>query len=69
MTASMIALILPGGIAGLAVWVILLIAIVAIVIVATRAMGVPIPSWVWNILGIVLIAVVAIVAVKFIAGL
>jgi hypothetical protein len=32
-------------------------------------MGVPIPQWVWQIIGIVVVACVAIVAIRFLLGM
>lgn len=56
---------IPGGIAGLAVWLILIIAICAIVVIATKAMGIAIPQWALQVLTIVIIAIVCIFAIKF----
>ena len=63
-----LALVIPGGIVGLAVWLIIVAAVVAIVFIACRAMGVEIPGWVVQIFWIVVIAIVAIVAIKFLVG-
>lgn len=41
-----LAFIVPTGIAGMAIWLIILLAVVAIVYIAARAMGVAIPQWV-----------------------
>jgi hypothetical protein len=64
----MLALAIPGGIAGLAIWIIIVAAIAAIVFVACKAMGVAIPGWVVNVFWIVVIAVVCILAIKFLVG-
>jgi hypothetical protein len=64
----MFAIAIPGGIAGLAIWVIIVAAIAAIVFVACKAMGVAIPGWVVNVFWIVVIAVVCILAIKFLVG-
>ena len=63
------AIIIPGGIAGLAIWIVIVAAVAAIVFVATKAMGVAIPAWVLNVFWIVIIAVVCVAAIKFVAGL
>lgn len=62
------ALAIPGGIPALAVWVIIIAAIVAIVFVATRAMGVAIPAWVIQVFWILVIAVVCIAAIQLLTG-
>jgi hypothetical protein len=53
----------------LAVAIIIAIAIIAVVVVFTRAAGVSIPGWLVQILWIVLAAVVAIIAVRFLLSL
>lgn len=63
-----LALTFPGGIGGLAVMVILVAAVVAIVFVACRQMGVAIPAWVIQIFWILIVAVVCIAAIKFLLG-
>jgi hypothetical protein len=45
-----------------------LIGILAIAVIAANAMGVVIPTWVVNMLWVVVIVVVAVFAIKFIAG-
>jgi hypothetical protein len=55
-------------IAALGGWVIILVilaAIVAIALIAIRAMGINVPPWVGQVLGVVLVAVVIILAVRF----
>lgn len=49
--------------------IVLVLAIVAIVYIATKAMGVPVPQWLVQICVVVLVAVVAIVAISILAGL
>lgn len=46
MNLALLALAFPGGIAGMAIWIILVAAVVAIVYIACRAMGAAIPPWV-----------------------
>ena len=65
MDAILLAGFVPGGLAGLIIWLILAAAIVAIGFVACKAMGVSIPNWVVQIFWIVVIAVVCIMAIKF----
>jgi hypothetical protein len=57
------------GFGEIAIAVIVALAVIGIVIVATRVMGVPIPQWVWQIIGIVVVACVAIVAIRFLLGM
>jgi hypothetical protein len=57
---------LPTTLLGLLVWIIIIAAVVAIVVVACRAMNITIPQWLINIGGIVAIAVVALVAIGII---
>lgn len=63
------ALSIPGGIGGVAIWIIIVAAIVAIVFIACRAMEIPIPGWVIKVLWILVIAAVCIWAVKFLMSL
>lgn len=65
MTQLFAAIAFPGGIAGLAIWIIIVAAVAAIVFVACRAMGVAIPGWVIQVFWVVVIAVVCIAAIKF----
>ncbi len=51
------------------IYVLIIAACVGIVFVATRAMGVKIPDWVMHILGILLVCVVAIWAIRFLFSL
>ena len=60
--------IIPGGIVGIAIWIIIVAAVVAIVYVACRAMGVEIPGWVVHVFWIVIIAIVCVAAIKFLVG-
>lgn len=66
---TLAALTIPGGIAGLAIWLVIAAAIVGIVFVACRAMGVAIPGWVIQIFWIVVVCVVCVMAIRFVAGL
>ena len=58
------ALVFPGGIAGLAIAVIIVAAVVAIVFVACKQMGVAIPAWVVQVFWILVVAVVCIAAIR-----
>jgi hypothetical protein len=53
----------------LAIAIIVAIAVVAVVVVFTRAAGVTIPGWLVQILWIVLAAICAILAVRFLLSL
>jgi hypothetical protein len=55
----------PTGIAGIAIWCIIVAAVVAIAFIACRAMGVPIPDWVIQVFWVCVIAIVCIAAIKF----
>lgn len=64
LTATLLAA-FPTGIVGIAIWIIIVAAVVAIVFIACRAMGVAIPPWVIQVFWVVIIAVVCIFAIKF----
>ena len=51
------------------IFVIIIAAIIGIGLVAVRASGVAIPSWATTILWILLIAVLAILAIRFLMGM
>jgi hypothetical protein len=57
------------GLGQLAIAVILILAVAAIVAIAVRAMNVPVPAWVWQVLGVILVAAVCIVSVRFLLSL
>ena len=63
----------PGGgawsIGQIAIAVVIVIAIIAIVAIFVRVAGIPIPNWVWQILGIVVCAFLVILAIKFVLSL
>lgn len=48
---------------------IIVAAVIGVALIAARVFGVTIPQWVWQILGIVVVAVIAIVAVRFLLSL
>ncbi len=58
-----------GTIPEMAIWLVVLIGIIAIVIVVVKVSGIEIPAWFWHILLIVALVVVAIVAIRFIASM
>lgn len=53
----------------LAIGAVILLALVALVCVAAAAMKVPIPEWVTRVIGIVVVAVVVILAIRFLLTL
>ena len=57
------------GFGEIAVEIIIALAIAGIMFVATKAMGSPIPQWLLTIVGIVVVACVAIVAIRFLFGM
>ena len=65
------ALLAIGGysLAQIAVFVILAIVVIGIVMIVAKHTGIPIPSWVWQIVGLVILAVVAIAAIRFVMSL
>jgi hypothetical protein len=58
-----------GGIPELAVWLILVAAIVAVVLIVLRAMGIAVPGWVVQILWVIAIAAVGILAIRLLLSL
>lgn len=58
---------LPSTLAELAVWVVIIAAVVAIVFVALRVFKVEIPQWVIHIFWIVVVAFVAIFAIRLVS--
>ena len=65
------ALIAMGGysLGQIAIFVVVALVLLGIVIIVTRVAGVPIPTWVWQIVGLVVLAIVAIVAIRFVMSL
>lgn len=49
--------------------VIVIAGIIGIALVACRVAGIVIPNWVWQILGIVAVVVIAVIAIKFLLSL
>lgn len=55
--------------AEVAIWIVVIAAIVALVYIALRQFGVGIPAWVVQVFWVVVCAVVVILAIKFVASL
>jgi hypothetical protein len=66
---TLIAQLAGWGFGQLAIAMIIILAVVAIVAIAVRAMNIPVPAWVWQVLGVILVAAVCIVAVRFLLSL
>jgi hypothetical protein len=60
---------LPQTFGGWALWVIIAIAICAVVYVVAGAVGIPIPGWVVQLVFICIVAVIAVAAVRFLMTL
>lgn len=58
-----------GGIPQLLIWAIVVAGCIGIAVIVARVAGIPIPGWFWQILGIILLVVVGVLAIKFLAGL
>jgi hypothetical protein len=71
MTAALFAVFAPWGLSvvELAIYVVVVAAIVALVYVALRQMGVEIPAWIKQVCWIVVVAFVVIMAIKLVAGM
>jgi hypothetical protein len=65
----MLLAVIPAGLAGTLMWLIIIIAIVVIGFIAIKAMGVEVPPWAVNIGWVVLIAAVAIFAIRLVLTL
>ena len=59
---------LPTTIGGWAIWVVVVIAIMAIVVIASQAMGVTIPAWILHIVWICIAVVIVVAAIRFVSG-
>jgi hypothetical protein len=57
------------GFGQIAVAIIIVLAVIAVVYVITRAMGVTIPAWLLQVIGIVIMAAVGILAIRFLLSL
>ncbi len=59
----------PWGFEEIAIAVVAALAICGLVVIFSKVSGVPIPPWVWQVIGIVVAAVVIIWAIRFIGGM
>lgn len=57
------------SLADMAIFFVILAVLVGIVLIVIRQSGLAIPQWVLTILGLVVLAVVAILAIRFVASL
>jgi hypothetical protein len=53
----------------IAIAVVIVIAVIAVVAIFVRVAGIPIPQWVWQILGVVVCAFLVILAIRFLLAL
>jgi hypothetical protein len=65
----MMLLLVGWSIGQLAIAVIIIAAIIAIVFIVTKNMGIAIPNWVAQVFWVLVLAVVGVLAVKFLLGL
>ncbi len=59
----------PWGLVELAIFVVVILAVCALVMVFVRVSGIGIPQWVIQVIGIVIAAIVIIAAIRFVAGM
>jgi len=59
----------PWGVAAWATFVVVALVLLGIVAIVAKATGWAIPTWFYHILGLVALAIVAIVAIRFVASL
>ena len=57
------------GFGELAIGIVIAVAVLGILWIFVKAMEIPIPQWFWHIAGIVLLALVAIVAIKLVLSM
>jgi hypothetical protein len=57
------------NVGNIAILVVVILAIIGLVIIASRQFGVAIPQWVYQVLGICFVAFVIILAIKFVLSL
>jgi hypothetical protein len=57
------------GLGEMLVAVIVIAAVLGITYVAVKAMGLPVPAWTWQIVGILIVAVVAVFAIRVVLSL
>lgn len=59
----------PTTVAGWAIWVVIVAAIIAVVYLALTQFGIVIPAWVVTVFWILVVAAVLVAAIKFLASL
>ena len=59
---------LPNTVGGWAIWLVVVIAILANVYVAATALGVVIPPWILHIVWICIAVVIVVAAIRFVSG-
>lgn len=59
----------PRTFGGWVIWLVVVLAICAVVWIATTAFGLPIPPWLLKICGVLVVAFVVIVAIKLLLGM
>lgn len=69
MTAALLGLAAGWSFGQLAIAAVVLLAVVALVYIAARAMGVPVPGWLAQAVGVVVIAFVIIVLIRLVLSL
>ncbi len=69
MLAEMFAPGRPWGFVEFAIAIVVILAVCGLVLIFTRVAGITLPQWVWQVLGIVIAAVVIIWAIRFVAGM
>lgn len=57
------------GVGELVIAFIVVVGILAVGWIAARAVGFPVPQWVWQVVGVVIVVVVCVLAVRFLMGL
>lgn len=57
------------SISEMAVAAVIILGVIALVILAARVLGFTVPQWVWQALGILIVVVVCVVAIRFVARL
>jgi hypothetical protein len=60
---------LPNSFGGWAIWIVIAIAICAVVYTVAGAVGIPIPGWVVQLVFICIVAVIAWAAIRFLMSL
>lgn len=66
---TLLAAISTTSIGQLAIYLIVIFAIVAILMIAVRAFGIKVPPWLTNVIMVVVVAAVLIIAIRFLLSL